>query len=276
MIFDVDDFKKSFRRRHTVKKLCAFLFFNKRGSSMKKQIKQENSNVQSFPQSNNRKKLRIDDLNVFEPLTDNQKIFFNLYNKKEKAFMLYGCAGTGKTFIALYKALEEVMDKGNSLERVIIVRSAVPSRDIGHLPGDKNEKTEVYLEPYKNICEVLFNMPQAYDRLAEQKNVEFLITSYVRGITLEDCVIIVDECQNMNFQELSSIITRVGENTKIIFCGDFRQTDLNKKQDQSGMKDFMHILSKMKSVKKIEFTVDDIVRSSFVKEFLMAQMEIGY
>ena len=188
--------------------------------------------------------------------------------------MLHGAAGTGKTFIALYKALEEVMDKGNPFEKVVIVRSVVPSREIGHLPGDEKEKTDVYVAPYRAVCQDLFQTEQAYDRLVEQKNIEFMITSFVRGITIDNAVIIVDECQNMNFQELSSIITRVGEGSKIIFCGDFKQTDLNRKHDQSGLRDFVEVINRMPSFRSVEFGIDDIVRSSLVKEFIVANLHI--
>lgn len=186
--------------------------------------------------------------------------------------MLHGAAGTGKTFIAVYKALEEMMNNRGTYDKVVIVRSVVPSREIGHLPGDEKEKTDVYLAPYKAICKDLFNTDQAYERLVEQKNIEFLITSFVRGITIDKAIIVVDECQNMNFQELSSIITRVGEGSRILFCGDFKQTDLNKKHDQSGLKDFVQIINRMPSFRNIEFDVEDIVRSNLVKEFIVANL----
>ena len=138
--------------------------------------------------------------------------------------------------------------------------------------GDEKEKTDVYLAPYKAICKELFNTDQAYERLVEQKNIEFLITSFVRGITIDRAIIIVDECQNMNFQELSSIMTRVGEGSRILFCGDFKQTDLNKKHDQSGLKEFVQIINRMPSFRSIEFGIEDIVRSNLVKEFIVANL----
>jgi len=220
---------------------------------------------------NNKLKVSIDDLKVISPLTLNQKKFFELY-KSSKILLLHGVAGTGKTYIVLYKALEEALDKPNNIKRVVIVRSAVPSREIGHLPGDEKEKTEVYKQPYIEICSDLFARRDAFQRLQEQHNVEFMITSFVRGITLEDSVIIVDECQNMTDMELNSIITRVGKNSKIIFCGDFRQTDLYKKTDMSGLKKFMVIADMMPSVKTIEFQISDIVRSPLVKEYIIARM----
>jgi phosphate starvation-inducible PhoH-like protein len=233
------------------------------------------ASVHPFPEQSKRKlKLKIDDLQVFNPLTENQTKFFELYKQGTQAMMLHGAAGTGKTFIALYKALEEVMDKGNPYEKVVIVRSVVPSREIGHLPGDEKEKTDVYVAPYRAVCQDLFNVEQAYDRLVEQKNIEFMITSFVRGITIDNAVIIVDECQNMNFQELSSIITRVGEGSKIIFCGDFKQTDLNRKHDQSGLKDFVEVINRMPSFRNVEFGIEDIVRSALVKEFIVANLHI--
>ena len=233
------------------------------------------ASIHHLPDQPRRKlKLRIDDLLTFEPLTKNQSKFFDLYKQGTQAIMLHGAAGTGKTFIALYKALEEVMDKSNTYDKVVLVRSVVPSREIGHLPGDEKEKTDVYLAPYKAICQDLFQTEQAYERLVEQKNIEFMITSFIRGITIDNSVIIVDECQNMNFQELSSIMTRVGEGSKIIFCGDFKQTDLCKKHDQSGLREFVEVINRMPSFRNVEFEVDDIVRSSLVKEFIVANLHV--
>jgi len=218
-------------------------------------------------------KIRIDDLKTIQPLTENQKGFFEAYDKS-KVMLLHGIAGTGKTYIALYHALEEVLDKTNrNYERVVIVRSAVPSRDIGHLPGDEKEKTEVYTQPYVEICDDLFGRHDAYQRLTEQKIVQFMITSFVRGITLDNAIIIVDECQNMTDMELNSIMTRVGERSKIIFAGDFRQTDLYKKTDNSGLKKFMRIADMMPSFKTFEFGIEDIVRSSIVKEYILARLQ---
>lgn len=222
--------------------------------------------------ASNKLKIRIDDLKTIQPLTDNQRKFFEQY-KNSQAMLLHGVAGTGKSYIAIYKALEEVLDKGTTYQKVVVVRSAVPSREIGHLPGDEKEKTEVYQQPYIEICSDLFNRSDAFQRLQEQRAVNFMITSFVRGITLDDSIIVVDECQNMTDMELNSIITRVGNRSKIIFCGDFRQTDLYKKTDMSGLKKFMVIADMMPSFKAIEFEVDDIVRSDLVKEYILARMQ---
>jgi predicted ribonuclease YlaK len=224
--------------------------------------------------SGQRLKVTLNDMETFEALTENQQKFFDIYRSGAECMLLHGVAGTGKTFIALYKALEEVLDKSNPYQQVVLVRSAVPSRDIGHLPGDEKEKTEVYTAPYIDICSRLFyNKPDAFQRLQEQKQINFLITSFVRGITLDDSIVIVDECQNMTDMELNSIMTRIGDGSKIIFCGDFRQTDLYKKGDMSGLNKFMTIADMMPSFRTVEFEIDDIVRSSIVKEYILARLE---
>jgi len=245
-------------------------FFILEGSMAKRQEKVYRSPEVTI--ATNRLRVRLDDMSVIEPLTDNQKLFFDYYKSEEQFMLLHGVAGTGKTYIALYKALEEVLDKSNHFEKVVIVRSVVPTREIGHLPGDEKEKTEVYQEPYHEICRNLFNRADAYQRLKEQCAVHFLTTSFLRGITLDDTIVIVDECQNLNDAEINTIMTRVGTNSKIIFCGDFRQTDLNKKQDMSGLKKFISIAKMMPSFKLIEFSVHDIVRSEIVKQYILARL----
>jgi phosphate starvation-inducible protein PhoH len=218
-------------------------------------------------------KLRLDDLKVFEPLTDNQKKFFDAYKRGDYFVALHGVAGTGKTFCAMYKALEEVLDKTNPFNKIIIVRSAVQSREIGHLPGDVTEKMEIYQQPYQQICETLFGRKDAYQRLSEQGYVEFISTSFIRGMSFDDAIIIVDEMQNLTFEEIDTVMTRVGYRSKIIWCGDYRQTDLNKKKnDMSGILKFFDIAMHMDAFTKIEFTPDDIVRSSLVKDYILAKL----
>lgn len=223
---------------------------------------------------NNSLKIRIDDLKTFEPLTQNQKIFFDSYKRGDYFVALHGVAGTGKTFCALYKALEEVLDKSNPFKKIIVVRSAVQSREIGHLPGDVTEKMEIYQQPYRQICETLFGRKDAWDRLEEQGYIEFISTSFIRGMSFDDAIIIVDEMQNLTFEEIDTVMTRVGYRSKIIWCGDYRQTDLNKKKnDVTGILKFFDIAYHMGAFTKIEFTVDDIVRSSLVKDYILAKLK---
>jgi phosphate starvation-inducible protein PhoH len=222
--------------------------------------------------TNNSLRIKIDHLKTFQPLTDNQKKFFEAYKQGDYFIALHGVAGTGKTFIALYKALEEVLDKSNPFNKIIIVRSAVQSRDIGHLPGDVGEKLEIYEQPYRQICHTLFDRKDAYQRLTEQGNIDFISTSFIRGMSFDDAIIIVDEMQNMNFEEIDTVMTRVGHRSKIIWCGDYRQTDLRKSNDKSGILKFFDIAYHMKAFTKIEFTADDIVRSSLVKDYIIAKI----
>lgn len=182
-----------------------------------------------------------------------------------------GSAGTGKTLIALYKALEEVLDKSNGYDKVIVVRSAVPVRDQGFVPGELDEKSAIYEAPYIGISTKLFNRNDAWQRLKEQRHVEFLSTTTIRGITLDDSIIIVDEATNLNWDELSAVFTRLGYNSKIIFCGDLAQNDLTKnRSDCSGFQKFLNIISNMSECTIINFTPNDIVRSELVKKFIIA------
>jgi len=218
-------------------------------------------------------RIKIDDLKTFDPLTENQKKFFDAYKRGDYFVALHGVAGTGKTFCAMYKALEEVLDKSNPFKKIILVRSAVQSREVGHLPGDVTEKMEIYQQPYRQICETLFGRKDAYQRLEEQGYVEFISTSFIRGMSFDDAIIIVDEMQNLTFEEIDTVMTRVGYRSKIIWCGDYRQTDLNKKKnDMSGILKFFDIALHMEAFTKIEFTPDDIVRSSLVKDYILAKL----
>ncbi len=215
-----------------------------------------------------------------EPITENQKKLFSSYNN-EKQLVSYGCAGTGKTFITLFNALKSVLDETTPYERIYIVRSLVATREIGFLPGDHEDKSDIYQVPYKHMVKYMFQMPSdadfemLYGNLKSQETIKFWSTSFLRGTTLDNAIIIVDEFQNLNFHELDSIITRVGENSKIMFCGDASQSDLVKTNDRNGIHDFINILRKMPSFDIIEFDIDDIVRSGLVKEYLTAKIELG-
>lgn len=216
-----------------------------------------------------------------DPITENQKKFFESY-QDDKHLVAYGCAGTGKTFISLYNALCDVLDERTPYERIYLVRSLVATREIGFLPGSHEDKADIYQIPYKNMVKYMFQMPSdadfemLYGNLKSQETIKFWSTSFLRGTTLDNAIVIVDEFQNLNFHELDSIITRVGENTKIMFCGDATQSDLQKSNERNGIVDFMSVLRKMPSFDIIEFGVDDIVRSGLVKEYIIAKLEAGF
>jgi predicted ribonuclease YlaK len=225
-----------------------------------------------------KKPINVDLMRDIEPLTDNQEILFEAY-KNNKNIVAYGCAGTGKTFITLYNALLDVLDEKTPYEKIYIVRSLVATREIGFLPGDHEDKSSLYQIPYKNMVKYMFEMPDdasfemLYGNLKTQGTISFWSTSFIRGTTLDKSIIIVDEFQNLNFHELDSIITRVGEDSKIMFCGDATQSDLVKTNEKNGIIDFMRILRSMPSIDIVEFGVEDIVRSGFVKEYIIAKME---
>ena len=206
------------------------------------------------------------------PLTQNQKRTFESY-KKNKNLFLHGIAGTGKTFLALYLSLEEVMNDDNEFNNITIVRSIVPTRDIGFLPGNSKEKSKVYESPYYNIFSELFGRGDAYEYFKQKNVVDFINTSYIRGTTFNNSIIVVDECENLNFHELDSVITRIGKNCKIVFCGDFTQSDLSNKE-KHGILDFIKIIKRMKQFDFIEFSVSDIVRSEIVKNYIISKEAI--
>jgi len=240
-------------------------------------MEQSDRKSQHQPVASNSLKMKLDHLKTFDPLTDNQKKLFDAYKQGHYFIGVLGSAGTGKTFCSMYKGIEEVMDKTNSFKRVVVVRSCVQTRDVGFLPGSLDEKQEIYELPYKEIAATLFDRPDAWDRLKEQGYARFISTTAIRGISIDDAVVIVDEAQSMTWHELSTIMTRVGYRSKIIFVGDWRQNDLIKsRNDTSGLLEFLNVARKMSEFTEIEFNRDDIVRSSLVKSWVIACEESGY
>ena len=228
-----------------------------------------------------RKKPYNSDMMVdIQPITDNQKKAFESY-KEGKNLFLYGAAGTGKTFITLYNAFKEVLDPVTPYKKVVLVRSLVSTREIGFLPGDHEDKSFLYQIPYKNMVKYMFELPTDNDfemlwgNLKTQESVTFWSTSFIRGTTLDDSIVIVDESQNLNFHELDSIMTRCGENCKIHFCGDAAQTDLIKTNEKNGILDFQKIIARMPEFDLVEFGIEDIVRSGLVKSYLISKIELG-
>lgn len=236
----------------------------------------------SAKQMRRRKPINEELLLKISPLTDNQTAMFDAYGSGKNIFA-YGCAGTGKTFVALYLALRDVLNEYTPYEKVYIVRSLVATREIGFLPGTHEDKASLYQIPYKNMVKYMFEMPDdnsfemLYENLKAQETVSFWSTSFLRGTTLDNSIIIIDECQNLNFHELDSIITRCGQDTKIIFCGDARQSDLVKSNERTGIIDFMKIIQHMEEdFSMIEFGIEDIVRSGLVKNYLIAKLNLGF
>ena len=226
------------------------------------------------------KEINHNNLVTIKSITDNQKVVFDSWKKGKNQF-LFGAAGTGKTFISLYLALKDVMDLKKPYDKVVLVRSLIPTREIGFLPGDEEDKAALYQVPYQNMVQFMFEMQNEqqfnnlYDKLKGQGTLYFLSTSFLRGLTFDNTIIIVDECQNMNFHELDTIITRVGQDSKIVFCGDFDQTDLVKQNEKNGLHDFLRILGEMEEFNCIEFTIGDIVRSGFVRSYLINKIKLG-
>ena len=230
--------------------------------------------------SKKNKEVSTQSLISIKPITDNQKDVFATWKSGKNQF-LFGAAGTGKTFVSLYLALQDVLDLKKPYDKVILVRSLIPTREIGFLPGDEEDKSALYQVPYQNMVRFMFEMPNEqsfnmlYDKLKSQGTLFFLSTSFLRGLTFDNAIILVDECQNLNFHELDTIITRVGQDSKILFCGDFDQTDLQKTNEKNGLHNFLRILQEMDEFNCTEFTIGDIVRSGFVRSYLINKIKLG-
>jgi phosphate starvation-inducible protein PhoH len=214
-------------------------------------------------------------LREVQPKTHNQNEIFKAF-KEDKHLLLHGMAGTGKTYVSMYLALDEIQQPNTRYNKLLIMRSVVPTRDIGFLPGKEKEKIEVYEEPYRAICTELYSRGDAYEILKTKNTVRFMCTSFIRGLTIDNAIVIVDEMSNLNFHELDSLITRLGENCRVIFCGDFRQTDLVKVKEKNGLGQFMKIIDQLTDFTHVEFEQDDIVRSGLVRDYIIAREQLGY
>lgn len=243
--------------------------------------RRKSSTVLSTKQMKRSKPINVSLMRNIEPLTENQEKLWEEYAKGQNIYA-YGCAGTGKTFCLVYNALKEVLSEDSPYEKIYLVRSLVATREIGFLPGTHDDKSFLYQIPYKNMVKHMFSMytdkefETLYDDLQRQETISFWSTSFLRGTTLDNAIVIVDEFQNLNFHELDSIITRVGENSKIMFAGDATQTDLQKVTERTGILDFMQILEGMPEMSKIEFNIEDIVRSGLVRSYLVSKINQGY
>jgi predicted ribonuclease YlaK len=246
----------------------------------RKRMEQDFSNVSSKVMRR-KKPINSDHMVTINPLTKNQQIVFEEYSKGKNLF-LHGCAGTGKSFTSIYLALKEILSGNSKHEKLYIVRSLVPSREIGFLPGNHDDKSDIYQIPYKNMVKYMFKMPNdeafdsLYQNLKTQETISFWSTSFLRGVTLDNAIIIVDEMQNLSGRELHTIMTRVGVNSKIIFCGDVRQTDLLRSSEKNGIYDFTKIIRLLEDdFSMVEFEIEDIVRSGLTKRYITAQHQLN-
>ena len=227
-----------------------------------------------------RKPIGTEHLLDIKPLTPSQEKVFDAWEKNKHLF-LFGAAGTGKSFVTMYLALKDILDERTPYNKLYIVRSLVPTREIGFLPGDHEDKANLYQIPYKNMVRFMFEMPDdpsfemLYSNLKSQDTISFWSTSFIRGTTIDNSIVLVDESENLNFHELDSIITRLGVNSKIVFAGDAAQPDLQKAHEKTGIMDFKKIIDDMDEFESIEFGIDDIVRSGLVKSYLISKINLG-
>ena len=243
---------------------------------MSKKPKNNNNkhSLNNHQQQEAQKKAAHFELRHIKPLTPNQDKVFSSYNQGYH-LNLHGYAGTGKTFCALYLALNEILNKDSPYDKIVIIRSVVPSRDMGFLPGSMKEKIMVYEEPYREICDSLFGRGDGYDILKMKGIIQFTTTSYLRGLTFNKAIVILDESQNLSFQECDTVLTRMGDESRIIICGDYRQTDLNKPHEKEGITQLSRIIERINTFQSVDFLKEDIVRSGLVKQYIIQKHELG-
>jgi phosphate starvation-inducible PhoH-like protein len=232
-------------------------------------------NGKAIQEGPKRKSWSRHDIKHIKPLTPAQEEMFQDFMNGNNVFA-HGSAGTGKSFVGLYLALNEMLQFETEIDRVIIVRSAVPARDVGFLPGTLEEKNAVYEQPYKDILADLFGKSSTYEDMKTAGKLEFVTTSFIRGMTWDNAVIVFDEVQNANWEEINTVMTRIGEGSRIILCGDVKQNDLlYKKMDKTGVTDLLKVCEKLPAFTNVTFTRHDIVRSDFVKQFIIACEDLG-
>lgn len=233
-----------------------------------------NNNIMAQVEGPKRKKWSLHDLQPIQPMTDRQHDMFEAFYSGTHV-CAYGSAGVGKTYLALYLAMKDVLDKMRDQKRLIIVRTTVQGRQQGYLPGTQEEKEAPFELPYKDIMHDLFGRASTYDDMKEAHLIEFKSTTALRGLTWDDAIIVVDEFQNMTWEELDSVVTRVGTNSRLIICGDVRhQCDLGR-HEVSGAQNALKVMQDMPSFSCVQFTKDDIVRSDFVKQWITTREKLG-
>lgn len=208
------------------------------------------------------------DIKAVKPLNETQEHMFRSYYEGRNIVAL-GSAGTGKSMISLYLGLSDVFDHSKPQDKIIIVRSVVPTREVGFLPGTLDEKLAIYELPYKEIVGSLFTRAKSYENMKAAGKVEFMCTSFIRGLTWDNAIVILDEAQNCTFHEINSVATRLGRNSRLIVLGDTKQGDLDKREF-SGIAKLEQVTTVMNAFDNIYFTPHDIVRSHFVKAWLTA------
>jgi len=221
-------------------------------------------------QGPDKKTWSLHDLRRVFPITESQKELYTSYINGYNVCAA-GSAGTGKSYLALYLAFDDILNADTQCDHVIIVRSAVPTRNIGFKPGTTEEKLAEYETPYIDICTDLFRRKSTYGDMKKANLLTFVDTSCIRGQTWNDAVVIIEEVENMNFHEINSVMTRIGKNSKVIITGDIKQTDLlSSNKDTSGMVEALRVLERIPSFKTVQFTRNDIVRSGFVRDWIIA------
>lgn len=207
------------------------------------------------------------ELNLHHPLTENQK---RVLKSRKDHLLVQGPAGTAKTYSVLARGLVKV--SAGDVDQIIIIRSPVEIRKIGHLPGDADEKMDPYAAPYIGLLAEI-SPKMNYRALVSKRLLCFTPTTFLRGTTFHNSFVIVDEYQNLSEHELDTVMTRVGQGTQLCVVGDpAAQSDLPR-HEQGEQADIIDTFASMECVDHVQFSVEDVVRSGFVKDYHIARSE---
>lgn len=236
----------------------------------------ENLNQTAIKDGPRRKKWSLHDLKNIKPISSAQRMLFESYLAHDNHVVANGFPGTGKTYLSFWLGLNSVLSPDEPQDRIIVVRSAVPARDIGFLPGDAKEKMAPFEVAYKDIVHDLIGKSTSYEDMCEAGKIEFMPTSFLRGLTWDNAVVILDEIQNLTWQEIHTVMTRIGKNTRVLVCGDVSQNDLqNKRNEETGIGNFLTVAERMNTFDIVNFTKHDVVRSGFVKDWILAKEDLA-
>ena len=200
-------------------------------------------------------------------LSESQKEYYDIL-KENEITVCTGPAGVGKSYIAMKAAVELLMDANNSYEKLIIVRPAVEAEEkLGSLPGNLEEKLDPYIFPSYYLLNKIIGK-EAREKLKENDIIEVFALAYMRGMNIDNSILIFEEAQNSTPSQMKLLLTRIGFNSKFFISGDIEQTDRYKDKTQSGLYDAVNRFQDMNGIGTFAFENKDVIRNPLISKIL--------
>lgn len=200
-------------------------------------------------------------------LTESQKTYYDLLTNNQ-IVLCSGPAGVGKSYISMKAAVDLLMDPENSYEKLVIVRPAVEAEEkLGSLPGNVEEKLDPYIFPSYYLLNKIIGK-EAREKLKESEIIEVFALAYMRGMNIDNTILIFEEAQNATPNQMKLLLTRIGYNSKFFISGDLEQTDRYKDKKQSGLWDALQRFKSVDDVGVFEFGDNDVVRNPLITKLL--------